>query len=299
MEASIDLPLGRSFARPRIAFEVEGLCENGTTGAFVRGIAAYVDTVPIGIHASKDGPGAMCIEPGSCAGGDSDLAQWGTMEHGRSAQLDGLVIADPHSNTVDRGGADGVRKRWGENPPECREVAVETESRLQQHAVRHHFLVRLFAYAELRDLGPEPSIAALSDFQRRHKHLLMTYDPQAMRALGRIASDAELDAEGRYRVYAVGFRAALRGMPSRGAYVNALMHMYGHFKRKLSAAESESFLVMLDEFAAGSQELAAVCDVIHGWCERFGYAYLADQSMLALYPRALALNEEGGEGVRF
>lgn len=208
--------------------------------------------------------------------------------------VDGFVWFDapPQSGRAPDGGSPGFGHDLGG-------AAAETDARLESDPIRHHFLTRVYAFAELRSLGPAPAVASLGDFQRRHKHLLMTYDQPAMRALGNIAADAARDARERYTAYARAFRHALGRMPARGAYVNALMHMYGHFKIRLSAVESEAFLATLDSFGDGRLALHEVTDAIAHWCLRFEYSYLADQSLLAPYPWAFLRTQRSPAGVSF
>ncbi|MFW6058363.1 MAG: YbgA family protein, partial [Persicimonas sp.] len=165
---------------------------------------------------------------------------------------------------------------------------------------RHHFLTKLFAFAQLRRLGSEPTAAALSDFQRRHKHLLMTYDQEAMRALGATAanSDGRTRREN-YEAYAERFRKALADPPAHGSYVNSLTHMYGHFKNRLGRSETTEFFSMLDEYANHRLPLYALLAVLRSWCSRFEYAYFADQSLLEPYPRQLVQMRDSGKGLDF
>jgi len=180
------------------------------------------------------------------------------------------------------------------------DLAVESEGRLRNYPIRHHFLTRLFAFAELRELGDPPAISALIDFQRRHKHLLMTYDEHRMRRLGRLAANPDdLAVEEVYGRYVDQFRAALTDRPDPAAYVNSLSHMYGHFTDELPASERAEFQEMLDEYRARRMPLHALLAVLRTWVSRFEYAYFADQSLLEPYPRELIQMRDSGKGVDF
>ncbi len=200
--------------------------------------------------------------------------------------------------------APGVRKEAGIFAREVLRrfngLAVEDEGRLRNYPIRHHFLTRLFALADLRRLGRDPSMHAISDFQRRYKHLLMIYDEPAMRTLGRIAANAEALAPAEvYARYAAPFRQALVDIPGRDVHLNALMHMYGHFKTRLPKAERDAFLDMLVEFRHFHLPLHALLAVLRTWCARFEYAYLADQVYLEPYPHELVAMRDSGKGVDF
>lgn len=180
------------------------------------------------------------------------------------------------------------------------DVVVEDEGRLRNYPIRHHFLTRLFALADVRRLGEQASLGAISDFQRRYKHLLMVYDEPGMRALGRIAANADRgQAEEVYAAYARRFREALAKTPRREVHLNALMHMYGHFKTRLPKAERDEFLNMLVEYRHHHLPLNALLAVLRTWCARFEYDYLVDQAYLEPYPRELIAMRDSGKGLDF
>lgn len=200
--------------------------------------------------------------------------------------------------------APGVRKEAGIFAREVLEryegLAVEDEGRLRNYPIRHHFLTRLFSLADLRRLGAAPSIHKLADFHRRYKHLLLVYDEEAMRQLGRVAANAaeRTDAEA-YARYAEVFKGALSKQPKRAVHINALQHMYGHFKTKLPKAERDEFLGMLEEYRNHHLPLNALLTVLRTWCARFQYDYLADQVYLEPYPRELIAMRDSGKGLEF
>jgi uncharacterized protein YbgA (DUF1722 family)/uncharacterized protein YbbK (DUF523 family) len=179
-------------------------------------------------------------------------------------------------------------------------LAIESEGRLRNYPIRHHFLTRIYAFAELRDLGENPSGPALTDFQRRHKHLLMTYNQNKMRELGAIAADAaSAPAPTAYQNYASTFREALAKMPTHESWANSLQHMYGHFKHKISPTEKVEFLSLLERYRAHQLPLYALLAVLRTWCTRFEYHYFADQSLLEPYPNELVEMRDSGKGVDF
>lgn len=177
-------------------------------------------------------------------------------------------------------------------------LAVEDEGRLRNFDLRHHFLTQLYSLAELRALGDEPSIAGLIDMQRRYKHLLLLYDEPRMRELGKIVANHQgLEPQEAYQRYRETFCGALSKIPDRKAHSNVLMHMYGHFKDRVSDAERGEFFQMLEEVRDHHLPLNALLTVIRTWCARFQYHYLADQSYLEPYPRALLVMRDSGKGV--
>jgi uncharacterized protein YbgA (DUF1722 family) len=128
----------------------------------------------------------------------------------------------------------------------------------------------------------------------------MTYDQHRMRELGAIAAsgNGRSDDE-RYRAYAAGFREALAHMPSHTSYINSLMHMYGHFKKALSAAETDEFMTLLEDFRHHRLPLHAVTSVIRSRRLRCAHDCFADQSLLEPHPRELGRMRDSGKCIDF
>lgn len=308
----------RDFTRPRVGLSVRlevDACRHDRqwiVDEFVPRLGPHVDIVPV-CPEVEIGPGVSRDATRPVAEDErTHMVQPTTSNHltapmqdfsrrylaGRGA-VDGFVLEAGSPS----GGTGGIKVTAGEQrgpAAVCTELAVETDGRLRNQPIRHHFLTRIFACAELRELGPQPRAATLADFQRRHKHLLMTYDQHRMRALGAIAADGQgrSDAD-RFLDYQSGLREALARMPSHESYINSLMHMYGHFKNSLNAIETDEFMALLEEFRHHRLPLHAITCVIRSWCSRFAYDYFADQSLLEPYPRELVQMRDSAKGVDF
>lgn len=167
-------------------------------------------------------------------------------------------------------------------------IAIATTEQLAKSATRRHFLTRIYAFAELRELKEHLSRRALADFQRRHKHVLLAYDQNKMRALGSIAAGPRsIAVEAAYENYAGLFRDALSKKPTHEAWANSAEHMFGHFKALLPAPEKAEFLAALAQYRASVLPLTALLETIRLWCVRYDYRYFADQTLLEPYPRGL------------
>ncbi len=321
----------RRFVLPRVVLsqclELEACRHDGQRirNSFVSRLVEFVDIVPIcpeveiglgtpreAVRLIDDAGTTKFVQPAT----ERDLTE--PMTRFSSAFLDGLGDVDgfvlksgsPSCGT----GSVKVYQRAERSPPVRTEpgffarhvqdrlghLAIEDEGRLRNYYIRHHFLTQLFAFSELRRLGDDVSMAAIIDFHRRHKHLLMLYDEPALRRLGRIvANDDDAHPEVVYRQYAEDFRKALDEAPNRKTHTNVLQHLYGHFKHQISDAERRDFLQMLDELRHHQVTLSAPLSVIRSWCARFDNQYLADQSYLQPYPRGLYQMRDSGKGFDF
>lgn len=323
---------GRHFVTPKVVMsaclELEKCRHDGQriADSFVRRLYQYVQVVPIcpefaiglgvprdTIRLVDDGEGGTrLLQPAT----GRDLTE--TMEAfaagflDRMDEVDGFVLknSSPSCGTgqvkvyAASENAPGVRRESGIFAREVLSrfdgLAVEDEGRLRNYPIRHHYLTRLFSLAELRTLGEEPTFKKLIDFQRRYKHLLLVYNETEMRILGRlVANEDGASPEEVYDQYVVHFRKALASKPSRGEHVNALTHMYGHFKNQLTDPERDQFLDMLEEYRHHHLPLNALLTVLRSWCARFDYDYLADQAYLEPYPRELIAMRDSGKGLEF
>lgn len=209
-----------------------------------------------------------------------------TREFPQPGDVDGFVLKSgerPESGLS----AQEILRHYGQ-------LAVEDEDALRYEAVRRHFLTRIFAFAELRELKENLSISALADFQRRHKHVLLAYDQNKMRALGAIAGgDKSVSVETAYQNYVRLFREALSKVATHESWANSVEHMFGHFKGYVSAPEKAEFLAELAQYRAHELPLAALLATLRTWCARYEYQYFVDQTLLEPYPRGLDEEKQG------
>ncbi|MFP4600804.1 MAG: YbgA family protein [Persicimonas sp.] len=322
----------RQFPRPRVilsaCLELEACRHDGQriADSFIRLLLDHIEVVPICpeveiglgvprdyIRLVADGDKTRLVQPSTHRDLTDDMHGFSQQFLESLSPVEGFVLKSGSPscgldgvkvyNSAERGSqssrsepglfAGHVLERHGD-------LAVETDGRLRNHPIRHHFLTQIYAFAELRYLGPGPTVAELADFQRRHKHLLMTYDQHKMRLLGAVAANSSrLGAEELYANYTALFREALAKMPTHRSYINSLSHMYGHFKEKLAPAETHEFLAMLEDYRDHRLPLHALLAVVRTWASRFEYEYFADQSLLEPYPRELIQMRDSGKGVDF
>ncbi len=84
---------------------------------------------------------------------------------------------------------------------------------------------------------------------------------------------------------------ALARPPRRGGHANVLQHALGYFSERLSREEKERFLVRLDLYREGSEDLAPCLDAMRDWIACYEEPYLAAQTYFEPFPQA---GEESG-----
>lgn len=177
-------------------------------------------------------------------------------------------------------------------------LAVEDEGRLTNYDIREQFLTKLFALARLREVAASGRMRRLVEFQTAYKLVLMAYDQEEMRALGRIVANPDSRPFGDVvAAYAPRFRKALAAPASRTAHINVLMHALGHFSEKLAGPEKAWFLELLERYRACRVPLSSVLTALRGWIVRFDEPFLKQQCFFEPYPETLVEMRDSGKGV--
>ena len=176
-------------------------------------------------------------------------------------------------------------------------LAVEDEGRLRNFRIREHFLTKLFSLARLRAALGRGEPSELIRFHTKHKLLLMAYDQDRMRELGRlVAQQAEAGFDDTARAYRELFQEALSEVPRYTAVINVLQHASGYFKDRLIREEKQFFLDCLDAYRGGRAPVSSVTSILEAWIVRFGESYLSGQVFFEPYPVDLMSVSDSGKG---
>ncbi len=172
-------------------------------------------------------------------------------------------------------------------------LAIEDELSLKIIEIRHHFLIKVFAFAEFREtINRLSSVKELIDFHQRYKYLLMAYSQRALRTLGRlIAGQKELKLQELTSIYRREFYKAFADVPSRGSNVNVLQHIFGYFSRYLRNVEKDKFFRLLDDYRNGLVHITSLIRLLRDYSFRFENRYLITQRYLNPYPEEFLVYE--------
>jgi uncharacterized protein YbgA (DUF1722 family) len=163
------------------------------------------------------------------------------------------------------------------------DLAVEDEARLLNDRIADNFLTKIFTFARFRRSQDQGGSKDLMDFHARHKLLLMGYNQEAMRLMGRIAS-SKTNLPERFQQYSGELRKALRQPPRCRSWNNVLMHAMGHFSDLLEPKEKEHFLQTLQWYVEGKVPLSVPMMMVRSWSLRYGKSYLQGQTFFEPYP---------------
>lgn len=176
-------------------------------------------------------------------------------------------------------------------------AAIEDEGRMRNFRLREHFYTKLYALARFREVRKSGATSELVGFHASHKLLLMAYNQNQLRILGRIVANLEKKRFAEIITsYRENFLQAFANLPRYTSHVNVLEHALGYFKDKLESGEKSYFLDLLGQYRSKKMPLSACISVIKSWIVRFSQPYLADQAYFSPYPWELAAISDSGKG---
>ena len=170
-------------------------------------------------------------------------------------------------------------------------LPVEDEGRLNDPAIREHFVERVFAGRRLRDLLEQPlTTAALVRFHAAHKLMLLAHSPVHYAMLGRLVASARGTGLRRAAAdYRAGFLEAMGARATRGRHANVLRHIAGYFRRVVEDNARREIAASIDDYERGLVPLVVPANLLAHYSRIHRMSYLCDQTYLDPYPRQLTL----------
>ena len=164
-------------------------------------------------------------------------------------------------------------------------LPAEENERLFDPAVRGAFVSRVLTYAHWRRLEADGLTAErLIEFHSRYKYLLMAHSVRHYREAGRLLSDLRDGVAGIGKRYLACLMAGLARPASRAGHANALSHMQGHLKRRLSADEAAGLRCAIDRCRTGAASVAEACEQLRCALNRHPDPYLRKQAYFEAVP---------------
>jgi uncharacterized protein YbgA (DUF1722 family)/uncharacterized protein YbbK (DUF523 family) len=166
-------------------------------------------------------------------------------------------------------------------------LPVEDENRLKNKEIKRHFLTRIFAFSELRNLIKNPSIKELIEFHTKYKYLLLTYNQKNLKELGKIVANGKMNLEQKLSNYKKIFYQSFLKKPSNKKHFNTLMHIFGHISKELTKEERKYLLNSIEKYKKGLIELESIFELFKYLSVRFKNQYLLIQKYFFPYPEEL------------
>ncbi|MBD3182999.1 DUF1722 domain-containing protein [Candidatus Poribacteria bacterium] len=176
-------------------------------------------------------------------------------------------------------------------------LSVENEGRLKNFQIREHFLTKLFTLSDFRKVKDSGTVAELVRFHSENKHLLLAYNQEKMREMGRIVADAsKKDISEVIEKYENRLHESLYSFSKPTANINVLMHGLGYFSDKLNSEEKQFFLDTLERYREDRIPLSVPLNILRSFIIRFEESYLKQQTFFDPYPEELVEISDSGKG---
>jgi len=172
------------------------------------------------------------------------------------------------------------------------DLPIEDERRLDKHAVREHWLTRLFMLAAFRSLRKRPSPGRLRNFHNRNEQLLRAYSRTRSGKLRRIVDNLlTAPSEAALADYEMELKLALKRPARPSALVAAMVPAFDHYSAHLERTEKQRYRRMARKCAEGAAPANDVRKLIQVWAVRYDKNFTRQQSLYRPYPGPLAASE--------
>lgn len=132
-------------------------------------------------------------------------------------------------------------------------------------------------------------ISSLQQFHAEHKYLIMSRSPASYHLLGNIAGNRNrrpvLQVFADYEKELI---LTLQNPFNPKLMANALLHVFGYFKKFLNAAEKKEFLMCLEGFRQGGISLTVPIQMLNDWADQYDVVYVQRQRLLGSYPMGIS-----------
>lgn len=170
-------------------------------------------------------------------------------------------------------------------------LPIEEEGRLNDHALRDNFIVRVFAYNRLKNLFENPyKRGDIVAFHTAHKYLLLAHSPKHYTELGRlIAGIGKYRPENFKKEYSDLFMRGLSVKSTARKNANVLNHIMGFLKTHLAAKSKADIIRVIENYRKGLVPLVVPLTLIKHYVNLFEIEYIKDQVYLDPHPEELML----------
>ena len=165
---------------------------------------------------------------------------------------------------------------------------VEDEGRLRNLQIREDFLTAIYTLSDFRNMKKSQKVSELIDFHSQNKFLLMAYNQNITREMGKILGEQKnYSNDDLFSKYNNMLGKTLKKPPEIPSNINVLLHVFGYISDKLNHAEKAFFLDSLEKYRLGIMPLLVCLNLLKSWIIRFEQDYLAHQTFFQPYPPEL------------
>jgi len=170
-------------------------------------------------------------------------------------------------------------------------LPVEEEGRLNDAGIHDNFIVRVFSYHRLQQLGQQRfSRGKLVDFHTIHKYLLLAHSPAHYDKLGRLVAEAKQHTPQKLMdSYSTLFMEALKIKTTYKKNVNVLNHILGFLREHLNSEEKADIRTTIDDYYKRLVPLIVPITLLSHYIRKHNVQYIKNQIYLNPHPKEMML----------
>ena len=144
--------------------------------------------------------------------------------------------------------------------------------------------IKQFVIERFEDVKKNKKVKELVEFQAMNKFLIMAYNQEQLKILGRIvASYKKIKFSEILNEYEKNLNVCLEYKPTIKTHSNVIMHIFGFFSKEFTSLEKDKFFELLKEYKNRKIKIGDILAEIHPIIFRFNKTYLASQTYFLLY----------------
>ena len=144
--------------------------------------------------------------------------------------------------------------------------------------------IKQFVIERFEDVKKNKKAKELVEFQAMNKFLIMAYNQEQLKILGRIvASYKKIKFSEILNEYEKNLNMCLEYKPTIKTHSNVIMHIFGFFSKEFTSLEKDKFFELLKEYKNRKIKIGDILAEIHPIVFRFNKTYLASQTYFLLY----------------
>ena len=144
--------------------------------------------------------------------------------------------------------------------------------------------IKQFVIERFEDVKKNKKAKELVEFQAMNKFLIMAYNQEQLKILGRIvASYKKIKFSEILNEYEKNLNICLEYKPTIKTHSNVIMHIFGFFSKEFTSLEKDKFFELLKDYKNEKIKIGDILAEIHPIVFRFNKTYLASQTYFLLY----------------
>lgn len=164
---------------------------------------------------------------------------------------------------------------------------MEEENRLRNNTIRHHFLIKLFLFANFRQTVESKEIDNIQTLHTQNHFLYKLYDEELNKQGERILHQKNKTLEEKIDAYFQLLKQHFKREPVSTDYIRVWREMIEYFTSKVSRDEKNYFETILHKYQGNRICETGVMEIVKGFALRFSDGFIEQQRIFDPYPEQL------------